>query len=106
MGSSFFPPANGGNPNWEQLVTLYVSPEGSDSNSGRGWNSPLLTMYGAAEALVSAGGGTVNFADGVSIGGPVSGQGLCFRGDGFDVPGFLPVVPMRWIGHGKHNGSG
>ncbi len=105
MSSSFFP-AQGGNPTWVQDVTIYAGPGGSDSNNGNNPSKPFLTAYAAAAALVAQGGGTLYLADNCEIGNPVAGLGLCFRGDGFTVPGFLPTAPMVITGMGRSEGAG
>ena len=57
----------------------FVSPSGSDTNTGHTFESAKATVYAAVESLGS-GGGTV-FVDHLSpIGGPVVGQGLWLAG--------------------------
>ena len=72
-----------------QLV--YVSPEGDDvHNDGSSWEAPLKTGYVGYQKIVASQGGTLFLADSTEWGGPVPGQGCWIRGDGKDVPGFLP----------------
>lgn len=87
---------------------FYVSPTGSNSNSGRA-GKPKLNIYNGIQALIAAGGGTLYIDSSSEIGGPVAGQGIWLRtdyqiGDNhyFDVPGFLPQsVPMNLVGIGE-----
>jgi hypothetical protein len=79
----------------------FVSPDGNDSHDGLGWLTAKQTLYAAANVLITAGGGTLNYVEGCSVSGPVSGQGLWFQGDGLARPGFLASVPLLIQGYGK-----
>src|SRR5690349_2895952 len=74
---------------WLNPLQVYASPTGNNSNDGLSWATPKLNGYNAAQVLVSAGGGTLNYADNTAWGGPVSHQGIWFRNDGLTVSGFL-----------------
>jgi hypothetical protein len=70
-------------------AVLYVSPTGSDSNSGQSWGTAKLTVYAALIALpggsagppLQAGNGILYVAPGVSVG-AADGGGLRFVGAG------------------------
>lgn len=105
MASSVFPPAAGaanliGIPDYQ----VFADPSGSDGGRGT-LASPYRTLYKAASDVVAHGGGTLSYNDGCTVGGPVAGQGLWFRGDGWDIPGWLGDVPMVIQGNGQSSGS-
>lgn len=107
-----FPSGGGGggslNPAW-LANELYVSPGGSNSNSGKA-GSPKKNIYNGLEALIDAGGGTLYADSNCAVGGPVNGQGIRLRLDQsftFNAPGFLLLTaPVRIVGTGKNSGTG
>src|SRR6188508_3336871 len=101
-----FPDGGGSGGPGLNAATVYCSPDGSDNNDGSSWQLAKRTGYAAAEYLIdNVGGGIVAFADATPWGGPVAGQGLWFRGDSLEVPGFLGVVPLQFVGYGSQNGG-
>lgn len=94
---SVFPPS-GGLPNSSASASRYVHPNGSDSNAGTSWFSPLKYFKTAWTQLQSLGGGTIFFADGTHI--SADGRGLHIAGaDGGVYPEHsVPPMPAQVIG--------
>lgn len=102
----------GGNSEWLENAQRFVSPLGSNSRDGKGWNSAKRTIYDGLESLLDAGGGRLFVGAGSIIGGPVNGQGIRLRsdfqvgaGDFFNAPGYLPMAPLAIVGCGNSNGG-
>jgi hypothetical protein len=79
----------------------FVSRTGNDTNDGLSWSSAKLTIHAAYQTLPSKGcnfgphcGGIIYLGDGITWGGPVSGQGL--RILGAHDPNFASPPP-GWI---------
>jgi hypothetical protein len=90
-------PAGGGAATWLNSVVQYVSPTGSDANNGTSWPTAKRTVNGTNGALAyltTKGGGELHYADGAV------GE-IWLRGDGLDIPGWFPQMPLRVVGHGK-----
>lgn len=84
-------------------IQIFASPDGSDGTRTGSISSPFKTAYAAARRIVELGGGTLNLSPYTTIGNPVAGMGLCFRGDFLDVPGWLGDVPMIINGSGANS---
>ena len=98
-----FPPSFAsvaGIPNYQ----FFAGPTGSDGASGSS-TAPFKTLYKACQAICDIGGGTVYYADDTQVGGPVTSQGLWFRGDGLKMDGWLGDVPMAIVGLGNASGG-
>lgn len=97
-------PTPGGGPNVGlNEAQQFVSPEGNDSNNGLTWESAKRTAYAAIQAI--GGNGTVYVADGFDPGGPIPGQGIWLRQDGWEIEGWLNVGPINIVGCGRSNGG-
>lgn len=85
---------------------IFVAQNGSDANDGSDWQRAMLTGYAGYRKLVNQyGGGVLNLAGVINWGGPVTKQGMWFRGDGATVPGFLPCDNVTFNGYGQSTDS-
>lgn len=104
MGASFFPPSSGGSLAGIPDYNVFASPDGSSGGAGT-VNSPKKYIYDAIVDAIDHGGGTISYADGTRVGGPVAKQGIWIRNDDIEVPGFINQqnCGLRIIGNGNQS---
>lgn len=74
-------------------LVLYASPNGSNSNDGKSWFTPKLTVLGAYDALPSD-GGTIYYESGCEFCNGTEGGGVSNTQGIWLVDG--PIVPTGW----------
>lgn len=84
---------------WLNPLVQYVSPIGNDANDGLGWDTAKKYGATAYDAIVAAGGGELHMASGTWW--HADKHGMWLRGDGFAVPGWHQICPVRIIGYGN-----